>query len=214
MKNIIICGAGDCGKEWAAFIEQINKIQPTYNIVGMLDKANLVGSKCWKYDIIGTDEDFASLVEKYDAYAVTATQKWKIRKKIVEMNPSFARWATIIHPSAVIDDSVTIGMGTVVGPGAVINVDAKIGKHCIISSSSTVGHDCIVGDYASLMPGCVCCGHTQIGEMAYISTNASVIPGVKVGIDSVIGVASTALEDVPDKVMIFGNPGRITMKRK
>ena len=37
MKNIIIIGAGDLGKEVVWLIEDINKVQPTYVILGFLD---------------------------------------------------------------------------------------------------------------------------------------------------------------------------------
>ena len=37
MKEIIILGAGDFGREVAGLIEEINKISPSYTIVGYLD---------------------------------------------------------------------------------------------------------------------------------------------------------------------------------
>jgi len=49
----------------------------------------------------------------------------------------------IISPDAIVDQSVTIGEGTVVIPGVVINVDVFIGKNCIINTKSSIDHDCI-----------------------------------------------------------------------
>ena len=37
MKNIVIIGAGDLGKEIVWLIEDINKVKPTYVILGFLD---------------------------------------------------------------------------------------------------------------------------------------------------------------------------------
>ena len=37
MKNIVIIGAGDLGKELVWLIEDINKVRPTYLILGFLD---------------------------------------------------------------------------------------------------------------------------------------------------------------------------------
>ena len=37
MTEIIIVGAGGCGREVVNWIEDINKIEPTWNILGFLD---------------------------------------------------------------------------------------------------------------------------------------------------------------------------------
>ena len=37
MTDIIIIGAAGCGREVANWIEDINKVEPTWNILGFLD---------------------------------------------------------------------------------------------------------------------------------------------------------------------------------
>ena len=58
MTDIIIVGAGGCGREVANWIEDINKIEKKWNILGFLDD-NLNAFKDFpnRYPIIGTIRD-------------------------------------------------------------------------------------------------------------------------------------------------------------
>ena len=54
------------------------------------------------------------------------------------------QWITAVHPSAVVDETATLGPGTVVMAGAIIQANARIGRHVIVSTGSSVDHDCAV----------------------------------------------------------------------
>ena len=214
MKNLVIMGAGDCGREIAAFIDDMNKTKKEWNILGFLETPDKLGQKCGNYEVIGVDDDLMSLYESQDVWAVIAMQEGKIRKKIVESQPDFKQWATIIHPSAVLIDKVDVGEGTVISPLAAISTATSIGKHCFISLGVTIGHDGQIGDYCSIMPGAALDGHVSLGERAYIATNASVLPGVSIGENTLLGVGSVAMEDIRDHVTAFGNPAKPMMRRR
>ncbi|MBG9979943.1 acetyltransferase [Facklamia sp. DSM 111018] len=93
----------------------------------------------------------------------------------------------LIHPSAIISSTVTIGVGTVVMAGAVINSCTKIGKSCIINTSSSIDHDNFIGDYSHISPGSHVAGNVSIGELVWvgigsvISNNITLTDGVKLG---------------------------------
>ena len=136
----------------------------------------------------------------------------KVRKMIVERlrsgNPMI-RFATAIHPSAVISPSAKIGEGSVVMAGAVVNADAVIGKHCIVNTGATIDHDCVVEDYCHVAPGAHVCGGTQIGEGAWIGVGTSIIQCLNIGKNCMIGAGSVVVRDIPDDVTAFGNPCRV-----
>lgn len=53
MKDIIIVGAGGCGREVANFIEDINKVEKTWNILGFIDdNMNALDEFPSKYKVI------------------------------------------------------------------------------------------------------------------------------------------------------------------
>lgn len=60
-----------------------------------------------------------------------------------------------IHPSAVVDDSATIGVGTRIGAGAVIEAGAVVGRDCVIGSRVTVCPGVVLGDRVVLQAGAV-----------------------------------------------------------
>lgn len=49
-------------------------------------------------------------------------------------------------------------------------------------------------------------------EMAYISDNAVILPGVHIGSNTVIGAGSVVTKDIPDWAVAVGNPCRVVRK--
>jgi len=48
-----------------------------------------------------------------------------------------------------------------------------------------------------------------IGKNVWIGANSAILPGVKIGDNSVIGAGSTITEDVPAYSVVVGNPAKI-----
>ena len=85
MKNIVIIGAGDLGKEVVWLIEDINKREPTYLILGFLDDDKTkAGSEFYGYKVLGSTELLKELSEKIPLYSIIAIQDGKVRKKILK----------------------------------------------------------------------------------------------------------------------------------
>ena len=87
-----------------------------------------------------------------------------------------------------------------------------MGAHCIVNTHASVDHDCHLGDFVHIAPHAALCGHVEIGEGTLIGAGAVVVPGVKIGKWSVIGAGSLIRNDIPDGVLVAGNPGRIFLK--
>ena len=102
MKEIVILGAGDFGKEVAWLIEEINKRNPTYIILGYLDDdEKKIGQSFNGYECLGPISYLTDLNKNHHACAVIANQDVDIRKKFVDMFPDFNDWETLIHPSSI-----------------------------------------------------------------------------------------------------------------
>lgn len=131
----------------------------------------------------------------------------EIREKIADRIR--VRYHTAIHNTAVVSPTSTIGEGSVVMATAVINADVMIGKHCIINTGAIVEHDCFIDDLVHISPNATLCGAVYVGKNTHIGAGAVVIPGKKIGENSVIGAGSVVISDVPDNVVVVGNPARI-----
>lgn len=120
-----------------------------------------------------------------------------------------ARFATVVHPSAIVSPSVTIGEGTVVMQGAVIQAAAKIGRHTIVNTAVSIDHECSLGDYVHVSPNATLCGNVHVGDMSWVGAGAVLIPGVRVGKNCIVGAGSVVNHDIPDNCTAVGNPARI-----
>lgn len=210
MKDIVIIGAGDFGKEVAWLIEDINKVKPTYQISGFLDDdEKKIGKSYNGYECLGPIACIFDLMKERGVCAVIAMQDSGIRKRIVEKLSGFDAWETLIHPSVNMSHTSAIGKGCIVCAGSNISVNTTIGDHCIFNLSVTMGHDCTVKDYVSIMSGSCVCGHVTIGQEAYLSTNCTIVPGKKVGAYARVGAGSVVLRNVKDSITVMGVPAKV-----
>ena len=116
----------------------------------------------------------------------------------------------VIHPSAVVSPSASLGDGVFIGPGAIVNADARIDAHAIINSGSIVEHDCRVGRNTHIAPGCVLGGGAVVGDDTLVGLGSRVLPGVKIGSGCVVGAGAVLTESVESSVTVVGVPGRVT----
>jgi sugar O-acyltransferase (sialic acid O-acetyltransferase NeuD family) len=119
------------------------------------------------------------------------------------------RFATVVHPSARVPGSSTLGEGTIVSAGAVLGTRADLGRHVFVNRGALVGHHTEVGDYASLMPGSNVAGFCRIGEAAYVAIGAVVVDRTSVGAGSVVGAGAVVTKDVPERVQVVGVPAQV-----
>ncbi|UZH55498.1 acetyltransferase [Salinimicrobium tongyeongense] len=132
----------------------------------------------------------------------------RVRKKISSMlKENF--YSGVSHADAVVDETVEMGVGTVIMASATINADAILGKHCILNTGCVVEHDCLLEDFVHVSPGAILAGGARIGEGTHIGIGALIIPGIKIGKWCTIGAGAVIIEDVPDNATVVGNPGRV-----
>jgi acetyltransferase EpsM len=122
------------------------------------------------------------------------------------------RFARIVHPSARVSGTSTVGDGSIVSVGAIVAAHTTIGHHVILNRGVMVGHHTTIHDYATVAPGANVAGAVTIGAGVYIGIGAVVIDRITIGEHSVIGAGSVVMRDVPDRVEVLGNPARIVKR--
>lgn len=155
---------------------------------------------------IGARENINGFPHKGDPFIIGVGDN-KQRKEISEFLKT--KYLKAIHKSAIIDDSVKIGEGTVVYAGAAIQPNATIGKHVIINTLASVDHDNIIDNFVHISPNATLCGLVTVGEGTHVGAGAVIIPNIKIGKWCVIGAGSVIIRDVPDYSIVVGNPGKI-----
>jgi acetyltransferase EpsM len=125
--------------------------------------------------------------------------------------PNLVPW-TVRHITAIVGETVEIGAGTCLGPGAIVTSRVKIGEHCILNTNSSVSHDAEIGSYVNIGPGAAICGEVIVGDGCHIGPGATMTSGVQVGAWSVVGAGAVVTEDVPAHVTVVGSPARIVQR--
>jgi sugar O-acyltransferase (sialic acid O-acetyltransferase NeuD family) len=116
--------------------------------------------------------------------------------------------ASVIHPTAHVSPSATLGGGVYVGPCAVVHARARIADHAILNTASVVEHECIVGRNAHVAPGAILGGRVKIGEGTLVGIGAAVLPNLVVGAGCVVGGGGVVISGIDNGVTVTGVPAR------
>lgn len=207
MKDLIIVGASGFGREVAWLVERINTVEPTWNLIGFLDdNESIQGTLINGYRVIGNTNEVNNYPDACFSCAVgSSRQREKIVEKMKGINPDIL-FGTLIDPSVILSDFVTVGEGTIVCAHSIVTVNISIGNHVIINLNCTIGHDAIIQDFATLYPGVNVSGATNIGHAAELGTGMQIIQGKRIGDYSIVGAGAVVVDDIPDKCTAVGNP--------
>jgi sugar O-acyltransferase (sialic acid O-acetyltransferase NeuD family) len=120
----------------------------------------------------------------------------------------------LVHPSASVCATASLGAGTQVLAQAVVAADALVGEACIINHRAAVDHECVLEDGVHLAPGSTLCGCVKLGTDVMIGAGAIVLPRINIGTGTIVGAGAVVTRDLPAGVIAFGNPARIHRDRR
>ncbi len=207
MKNILIIGAGGCGREVLQWIKDINTKTPVWKIKGFLDDDlhALDGKNC-DYGILCIPSKYE--VQPDDEF-ICAIGNSRIREKIMEgIESRNGRFTSIIHPTAIVADTAVLGKGVVLYPYSLVSDHAKVDDGCIINMYSSIAHDVIMGKHCTISAHCDITGMCTVGDRVFMGSGASTIPGISVGNDAFICAGSTVMSRVRNNVKVIGTPAK------
>lgn len=204
MKKLFIVGQGGHSK----VVTDIVKAQGDYEIIGYLDDYYKEMKKGG--ELIYAPISFSSCFSKDQLiYFVIAIGNNMVRKRITEtLRLPYSKYATIIHPTAVISSSSIIGKGSVVMPYSVVNANSKIGEHVIINTGAIVEHDNLIGDFVHLSPSVTLTGTVHIEEGTHLGAGSTVIPGRVIGSWTTVGAGATVVCDIGNGDTVIGTPAK------
>jgi len=125
--------------------------------------------------------------------------------------PNLTPW-TLCHPSAIVGQSVEIGVGTCIAPSAVVTANTTIGEHCIVNMMSSISHHSVLESFVNVNAGVAIGAHVALGRGSFVGAGATVTGDVQVGEWSVIGAGAVVIDDVPSNVTVAGAPARIVQR--
>lgn len=127
-----------------------------------------------------------------------------------------------------IDDGTRIGPFVEVQKNAFIGKNCKIQSHSFICEGVTIEDDVFIGHGVMFINDRYPRATSELGGLqteedweviptvikrgASIGSNATVLCGVTIGAEAIVGAGSVVIHDVPDKTIIAGNPAKVIRK--
>ena len=207
VKDLIIVGAGGCGREVLHCVKAINKVEQKWNILGFIndDRAALDGYAC-DHKIIGTIEEWEpKSCQEFICAIADPFGKEIVTKKLKERGAIFA---SMIHPTVSIADFSEIGEGVVVYPFSAISVNTKIGDFVTILGVVGVGHDVQIDDYCTVSGQCELAGKVKLGKKVFLGSHVTVIPERKIGEAAYVAAGSVVMTNIRPGYRVMGYPAK------
>jgi len=64
------------------------------------------------------------------------------------------------------------------------------------------------GEFTSLMANVDVAGNVHIGSRCFLGSNATIVPGRRLGDDVTVGAGSVVVHHIKDGTKVFGNPAK------
>lgn len=159
MKSLLIIGAGGHGRVVAEIAVACGYVASS---IAFLDDNSPAA--------VGKVLDMPLFAPRYDGVFVAIGNN-ALRQQLIGQLKEMqgVTLVSLVHPTAYVSPSATMGLGTVVEPKAVINTNSRIGQGCIISVGTVVDHDCVIGDFCHINAGIVCAAGSRIDALSRIS---------------------------------------------
>lgn len=199
MQDLIILGTGVHGGEMAHIVERINRVQPVWKLLGHITGKAAAQKEFAGYPVLGTID----ALSQYPQTAIVADNEFPKDIAIPE-----ERLVTLIDPSSYVHPTAQIGRGCVIYPGCFIGLQAVIGDRVFMLSGCIVNHDDKVEDRVVFASGVSLAGSVHVEEGVYLGQASTVRQFLRIGKNSLVGMGTVVVRDVPPKIVVVGNPAR------
>jgi sugar O-acyltransferase (sialic acid O-acetyltransferase NeuD family) len=206
MRDLIIVGAGGFGRE-------IRELLPHSFPEGSIRVKGFLSSNPRDFDNYEVAEPILGDPDRY----TPAESDWFLlaigdvdhRKRItLSLKSRGAKFASLIHRTAVVAGSARLGEGCVLYPYSVVMNAAQLDDFVLLNLHASAGHDTRIGRFCNLSPYATMNGFSELEEGVFMGTHSSVLPGCRVGSSSKISAGSVVAHNVGPQTLVFGVPGK------
>jgi sugar O-acyltransferase (sialic acid O-acetyltransferase NeuD family) len=207
---LLLVGAGGLARETVELVRAINREQPTWDLLGLLDDDPARhGSEVLGLPVLGPCAAVGDYPQAQVSACVASPADPLRRLRLVErLRLPLRRYATLVHPRAVIPASAQIEAGSILHADVVLTAEVRIGAHVAVMPAVVLTHDDVVGDGVTFGAGARVSGAVTIHSGAYIGSGALLREQIVVGSGAVVGMGAVATRSVPPGEVWIGSPAR------
>jgi sugar O-acyltransferase (sialic acid O-acetyltransferase NeuD family) len=207
---LILIGSGGLARETLELIEAINACVPTWQVVGLLDDdPSRYGSKVHGVEVLGPSDAVHDHPAARAVVCVASPGNPGGRLALVSrLELGAERYATLVHPSAIVPRSASLGAGSIVHAGTVLTADVALGAHVVVMPAVVLTHDDRAGDGVTFGAGVRVAGGVTIEDGAYVGSGALLREYLTIGTRAVVGMGAVVTLPVPAGEVWAGVPAR------
>lgn len=203
--RLVLLGAGGFGREvhqWACDAWRLGR-RGGWRFGGFLDDGD-VADPLLPGPVVGR---IATYVPRRGDVFLCAigdpAARQRTTQRLVEVG---ARFATLVHPTAVVGRNVELGAGVILCPRVILTCDIRVGDHTALNCGTAVGHDARLGRWCQVSSFCDITGRCEVGDGVFLGSRVSLLPGARVGDGASVGAGSVVLRRVGPGERVFGVP--------
>jgi sugar O-acyltransferase (sialic acid O-acetyltransferase NeuD family) len=178
---LIIIGAGGGAK---MCIDSMRDSKD-YIIIGLLDDNVKLGSKVFDVPVVGNLNAIDSLLELSINNFIIAFGILENRKRrfelFLKLKEKGCLFPNIIHPRAIVEKSVIMGVGNVILAGANVGSSVILGDMNYINNNALISHDCYLMNNIHVAPSAVLASSIKIESHVLIGMNSTIFYGINIG---------------------------------
>lgn len=213
MKKLIIAGGYGNGTIIAQIVEDINKVNQEWEILGFLNDHEI--NPINGYPVLGkvnfeTVQKYLKDDNIFFFYALISIKlNFKFLNKLTDLQIPLNRFAQLFHPMSIISKDAKIGYNASIQAFSIVGPNATIGNFVQVFGHATVGHNSTVDDYSYVTSNSVVGAHVHLKKGSFLGVNSTTLDRITIGEWSIVGQHSNVIKDVPDFTKVVGNPARI-----
>jgi sugar O-acyltransferase (sialic acid O-acetyltransferase NeuD family) len=207
MKKLAIIGSGDLGQQiaWHAATDK------KYDVVGFYDDFAVKGLVRNEIPVLGKIEDVVSDFGRgvFDELLLAIGYKhFNERMRIFNDLKKDVPFGRLIHSSAFVDSSASIGQGAIVYPGCVLDMKSQLEDNVLLNAGVVISHDSIVGAHSFISPGVKVAGFVRVGNCVSLGIGTCVVDNLQI-VDFVrTGAGAVVTENLTEPGLYLGVPAR------
>ena len=163
------------------------------------------------YPVLGKICDIPRLLEEgyYFAWGIHLIAKNHLTAELFDsIKIPDNKWATIVHKTAFIDQSVILETGCFVMYNSYIAPRTHIGKCTMVKANTNIGHDVKIGPISHVAMGATIVSCASMGYCSDIAIGASMLAHTSIGDYSMLGASGLLTHNIPNNEIWIGSPAK------